>query len=118
MRHQGGFPLSADEREDHDRWRPGHDHDRHRRNSGLGRPGDIGEDPPAGYRRARRWEADADAAPLESGRITVRRIARVFVVAATLLGSSPSLADELVVNEIKAFGARMDTAAQRCDVDA
>ena len=48
----------------------------------------------------------------------MRPIARPCVVAAAFLCSSPSLAEELVVSDIKAFGAQMDAAAQRCDVDA
>ena len=48
----------------------------------------------------------------------MRPIAVVLVVAITLLGSSTTLAEELVVRDIKAFGAQMDAAARRCEVDA
>ena len=47
----------------------------------------------------------------------MRPIARVLVIAVTFLGSSPSLAEQLVASDIKAFGAQMDAAAQRCEVD-
>ena len=47
----------------------------------------------------------------------MRPIARLCVFAAAFLCSSPSLAEELVVSDIKAFGAEMDAAAQRCEVD-
>ena len=47
----------------------------------------------------------------------MRPIARVLVVAIALLSTSPTLAEELAVSDIKAFGAQMDAAAQRCEVD-
>ena len=46
----------------------------------------------------------------------MRPIVRALVVAVALLGSSPTLAEELVVSDIRAFGAQMDAAAQRCEV--
>ena len=47
----------------------------------------------------------------------MRPIASIFVIAAVLLCSSPTIAEELVASDIKAFGAKMDAAAQRCEVD-
>jgi len=47
----------------------------------------------------------------------MRPIARVLIVAVALLGSSPAPAEELAVSDITAFGAQMDAAAQRCEVD-
>lgn len=46
----------------------------------------------------------------------MRPIARVFF-AATLLCSSPLLAEELTVSDVQAFGAKLDAAAKRCEVD-
>ena len=47
----------------------------------------------------------------------MRTLARVFALTAALCGSSPLLAEELVVGDLKAFTARMDAATARCDVD-
>ena len=48
----------------------------------------------------------------------MRPIAGVLILAATLLCSSALLAEELTVSDVRAFGPKMDAAAQRCDVDA
>lgn len=48
----------------------------------------------------------------------MRRIARLSIVAATLLVPSPLLAEQLVVSDLQVFAAEMDTAAQRCEIDA
>lgn len=48
----------------------------------------------------------------------MRPIARVCVVAVALLCSSPLLAEELTVSDVKAFDARITAAGERCDVDA
>ena len=47
----------------------------------------------------------------------MRHIARVLVLASTLVCSTPSLAQGLSVSEVKAFSARIEDAIARRDVD-
>jgi hypothetical protein len=46
----------------------------------------------------------------------MRTIARVLALTAAMSCSSPLLAEDLVINDLKAFTARMDAAGARCDV--
>lgn len=47
----------------------------------------------------------------------MRPIARVLVLASALACASPLAAQELTVSALKAFIAKMDAAAEACDVD-
>src|SRR5688572_30383079 len=47
---------------------------------------------------------------------TLRTIARVLALTAALGCSSPLLAEELAVGDIKAFDAKITAASERCDV--
>jgi len=44
-------------------------------------------------------------------------IARILAATSALICSSPLLAEELTVSEVKAFDARTTRAAERCEVD-
>jgi hypothetical protein len=48
----------------------------------------------------------------------MRSMVRILVLASALTGSSPLLAEDLVVSDLKAFDARITAAAERCDVAA
>ena len=45
-------------------------------------------------------------------------LARIVAATSALLCSSPLLAEELTVSDVKAFWARFEAADERCDVDA
>jgi hypothetical protein len=45
-------------------------------------------------------------------------IARILAATSALICSSPLLAEELTVSEVKAFDAKMTRAGERCEVDA
>ncbi len=47
----------------------------------------------------------------------MRPIARALVLVSALISSSPLLAEDLVVSDLKAFMAKMDAAGARCDID-
>ena len=48
----------------------------------------------------------------------MRTIVSALVFASALTGTTPLLAEDLVVSDLKAFTARMDAAAADCDVEA
>ena len=48
----------------------------------------------------------------------MRSQSRVLALTLALACASPLLAEELVVSDLKAFSARADAAAARCDVDS